>query len=218
MAMFASLKKRTGLGLSGNEGVRRAERPRTRPELEALDQRLLPSSVPNLGGVAMHFDVYPGNNTLAITSVQDQGGGKGTFVALYDDSRDGVVTAVSGTIALKGMAPNPWNWPGPGGGAWYDFGVAFSGSAAHFQFNPRTGIWSDTVDRASGSGDFYTNAVSGNAGIYQQGGVGALPTGSWVYSGTESDSLTIYNNYGSAVLGSEYGQVWAENWIPYQLE
>jgi hypothetical protein len=187
-------------------------------EVEALDQRLLPSTVPNLGGLTMHFGypyTEPYTNNLAITSVQDQGGGKGTFVAVYTDSRDGVVTAVSGTITLKGMIPNPWSGLGFTSGSWYDFGVTFSGSANHFHFNPRTGIWSDTVDRASGSGDFDTNAISSNASIYQQlYSSPAAPPGSWAYSGQESDSLTYNSDYGEDILGSESGSVGFENWFP----
>jgi hypothetical protein len=192
-----------------NKRIRRAERPRTRLEVEALDQRLLPSSVPNLGGLTMHFGpgigpVYTPPNTLAITSVQDQGGGKGTFVAVFDDFRDGVVTAVSGAITLKSIGPG---WSDP----LYDFGVTFSGSATHFQFNPRTGLWSETVDRASGSGDFYTNAVSGDASIYQQNHPGQTPPGSWIYSGNESDSYSYSSSSGGYTL-SESGPVWSTNW------
>src|SRR6516162_4452593 len=110
--MFAVLKNLVGLGLPRNQGIRRAERPRTRLELEALDQRLLPSTVPNLSGLTMAFNPWSGNNTLAISSVQDQGGGKGTFAAVYYDSRDGVLTGVSGTITLKGMISDPWFPPG----------------------------------------------------------------------------------------------------------
>jgi hypothetical protein len=171
-----------------------------------------PTIVPNLGGLTMNFGT-PGlyTNTLAITSVQNQGGGKGTFVGVYTDSRDGVVTAVSGTIAFKGMAPNPFGLPG----YYYDFAVTFSGSATHHHVNPRTGLWSETVDQPSGSGDFDTNAVSADAGIYQQGGVGALPPGSWVYSGTESDSLTYSDSNGGEDIQSESGPVKAYNWYPW---
>jgi hypothetical protein len=48
-----------GLRSAGSKRVRRAERPRTRLEVEALDQRLLPSTVPNLGGVTMAFGPAP---------------------------------------------------------------------------------------------------------------------------------------------------------------
>ena len=153
--MFTTLKKLIGLGLSGNKGIRRAERPRTRLELEALDQRLLPSTVPNLSGLTMVFNPWSGNNTLAISSVQDQGGGKGTFAAVYYDSRDGVLTGVSGTITLKGMISDPWFPPGYpyGGPPWYDFGVTFSGSATHIAFYPSPSghgnIRVETVDYAS---------------------------------------------------------------------
>jgi hypothetical protein len=85
--------KLAGLRAARHKGIRRAERARTRLEVEALDQRLLPSTIPNLGGVTMgfypgpggNFNPLSGNNTLAIGSVQDQGGGKGTFVGVYAD-------------------------------------------------------------------------------------------------------------------------------------
>jgi len=122
------------------------------------------------------------------------------------------VTTVDGTITFKGLAPNPFGLPG----YYYDFAVTFSGTKiSNFHVNPRTGNWSDDESNADGSGDFYTNAVSANASIYQQGGVGALPPGSWVYSGNESDSLTYDSSNGSYVLGSEGGPVKAYNWYPW---
>jgi hypothetical protein len=192
----------------GKSGARRAGRPRARLEVESLDQRLLPSTVPNLSGVVMHFvDAVSGYvsdpTSLTIQSVQDLGGGKGTFVGVYQDTLDGVTTGVSGTITLKGMA-NTWigNTYGPS----FDFGLTFSGSATHVQWNPHTGIWSRTVERASGSGDFYTNAVSGNASIYQAvywllpAATQPAPPGSWVYSGQVSDSLSYSSPSGGYTL------------------
>jgi hypothetical protein len=193
-----------GLRPAGNKGARRPACARARLEVEALDQRLLPSSVPNLAGVA----IPPYTNTstsLTIQSVQDQGGGKGTFVGVYKDTLDGVSTPVSGTIAFEGMA-NVF------GGSAFHFGVAFSGSATHFQWNPRTGIWSESVDRASGSGDFYTTAVSGDASIYQHF-YSTIAPGLWSYSGQESDSFTYSSPDGGYTL-SESGAVWATNNIP----
>jgi hypothetical protein len=160
-----------------------------------------PTIVPNLGGLTMNFST-PGlyTNTLAITSVQDQGGATGTFVAVYTDSRDGVVTTVSGTITFKGLAPNPFGLPG----YYYDFAVTFSGSEkSHFQFNPRTGIWSYDLSRAGGSGDFLTQAVSGNAGAYSYG-LSSIP---WSYTGQEADSLTYISSSGDSPLGSYSGSV-----------
>lgn len=59
-----------------------------------------------------------------------QGGGKGTFVGIYNVSSDGVWTPVSRAITLKGTYGNL-----------YDFDVTFFGSAIlHFQFNPRACI------------------------------------------------------------------------------
>jgi hypothetical protein len=174
----------------GKKGLRRTGVPRARLEVEALDQRLLPSSVPNLAGVTMVFN--PGN-TLTIQAVQDQGGGKGIFAGYYADSSDGVWTAVSGAITLKGMV----------GPLTYDFGVTFSGTAASdFQFNPRTGIWSQYLSRVSASGDFYTQTISGNAGAY---GAFGIP---WNYYGHESDSLIYNSSWGSYVVGSRDTDVW----------
>jgi hypothetical protein len=172
----------------GKKGVRRAD-SRGQLAVEALDQRLLPSSVPNLSGLTMAFS--PGN-TLLIQSVQDQGGGKGTFVGVYADSRDGVSTPVSGTITLKGLRVDDW----------YDFGVAFSGTAtSNHQFNPRTGIWSEDVSHVSGSGDFYTPYISDKSSAYLD------LFAEWSYWGQESDSLTYANSGGSYVLGSYSGTV-----------
>jgi hypothetical protein len=185
--------KLAGLRSARNKGARRADRSHTRLEVEALDQRLVPSSVPNLSGLTMFFDNTTGN-TLAIQSVQDQGGGKGTFTGVYKDSRDGVSTSVSGTLTFKSLS-----------GYGYDFGMTFSGSAiSNFQFNPRTGIWSEDLSRVSASGDFLTQSVSGTAGAYV--GIFGIP---WQYSGQEADSLSYYSSFGSYVLGSYSGTVWA---------
>ena len=213
--MFAVLKNLVGLGLPRNKGIRRAERPRTRLELEALDQRLLPSTVPNLSGLTMVFNPWSGNNTLAISSVQDQGGGKGTFAAVYYDSRDGVLTGVSGTITLKGMISDPWFPPGYpyGGPPWYDFGVTFSGSATHIAFYPSPSghgnIRVETVDYASGSGDFDTTAISSNPVVYQLPWTGSNGNGAveWAYFGQESDSLSI----NGVTVSSAGGSVTADN-------
>ena len=213
--MFAVLKNLVGLGLPRNQGIRRAERPRTRLELEALDQRLLPSTVPNLSGLTMVFNPWSGNNTLAISSVQDQGGGKGTFAAVYYDSRDGVLTGVSGTITLKGMISDPWFPPGYpyGGPSWYDFGVTFSGSATHIAFYPSPSghgnIRVETVDYASGSGDFDTTAISSNPVVYQLPWTGSNGNGAveWAYFGQESDSLSI----NGVTVSSAGGSVTADN-------
>ena len=213
--MFAVLKNLVGLGLPRNKGIRRAERPRTRLELEALDQRLLPSTVPNLSGLTMAFNPWSGNNTLAISSVQDQGGGKGTFAAVYYDSRDGVLTGVSGTITLKGMISDPWFPPGYpyGGPSWYDFGVTFSGSATHIAFYPSPSghgnIRVETVDYASGSGDFDTTAISSNPVVYQLPWTGSNGNGAveWAYFGQESDSLSI----NGVTVSSAGGSVTADN-------
>jgi hypothetical protein len=172
--------KLAGRRSTGHKNARRAERPRTRPEVEALDQRLLPSSVPNLGGLTMGFlHPWSGTNDLTIQSVQDQGGGKGTFAGTYLDnvnSNEIVWTTVSGTITLKGMT-NAF------GGSWYDFGVSFSGTSTRSFFG--SGGWYIDFDKASGSGDFLTPTVSGNAGAYGYY-YGAIP---WYYSGQESDGL-----------------------------
>jgi hypothetical protein len=184
-------------------GVRRADGPRTRLEVEALDQRLVPSSVPNLVGLYLDFHGYLPNG-LTIQSERDQGGGKETFVGVYTDKMDGVSTSVSGTITLKGMVPDPGPLPGS---VEYDFGVKFSGARlSNVQFNPRTGIWSDEVSRVSASGDFYTPTISGNLGAYHGGGI------PWLYMGQESDSLTYNSSYRSYILASYSNpHVWTMN-------
>jgi len=208
--------KLAGRRSTGHKNARRAERPRTRPEVEALDQRLLPSSVPNLGGLTMGFlHPWSGTNDLTIQSVQDQGGGKGTFAAVYYDSRDGVLTGVSGTITLKGMISDPWFPPGYpyGGPSWYDFGVTFSGSATHIAFYPSPSghgnIRVETVDYASGSGDFDTTAISSNPVVYQLPWTGSNGNGAveWAYFGQESDSLSI----NGITVSSAGGSVTADN-------
>src|SRR5262249_15975339 len=138
--------------------------------------------------------------SLTFQSVQDLGGGKGTFVGVYQDTRDGVSSAVSGSLTFKGMAPDPV-WNGPSALLTYDFGVTFSGSATHVQWNPRTDIRSSSVSRASGSGDVYVTGVSGNASDYTNVIDGLS------YAGTESDSFTYSSPYGGYTL-REGGPVW----------
>jgi hypothetical protein len=164
--MFASLKNLVDLRSARNRGARRAER-HTRLELEALDQRVLPSSVPNLAGLTIWSNYH--SPTLTIQSVSDQGGGHGTFLGVYQDTLDGVLTRVNGIITLKGMVPVL-------GASWYDFGLTFSG------YKPGAISYS----LAGGSGDFCTSLVSGNASDYLNpyGGVAW-----WEYYGTEWDMV-----------------------------
>ena len=215
--MFATLKKLVGLGVSGNKGIRRAERPRARLELEALDQRLLPSSVPNLTGLVMHFDnPHTGaslGSTLTIQSEQDKGGGRGTFVGIYQDSRDGVSTHVTGSITFKGIGPNPDYYGQWISKSWDDFGLTFSGSAEHVQFNAHTGNWTDTMDSVYGSGDLYVTRVSGNASDYTNPYSPSFVP--FDYFGNEADSHQVNTPY-SDYIWTERDAVWAANWSPLQ--
>ena len=193
----------------GTNGVRRADGPRARLEVEALDQRLLPSSVPNLTGLVMHFDnPHTGaslGSTLTIQSEQDQGGGRGTFVGFYQDSRDGVSTHVTGSITFKGMTPDPiWGSWGP---TMYDFGVTFSGSTASVNH------YLDSFTDASGSGDLYVTRVSGNASDYTNPYSPSFVP--FDYFGNEADSHQVNTPY-SDYIWTERDAVWAANWSPLQ--
>ena len=174
----------------GTNGVRRADGPRARLEVEALDQRLLPSSVPNLAGVVMQFTP---STSLQIRSVQDQGGGKGTFIGVYKDSQDSVSTFVSGSMAFKGMTPDPiWGSWGP---TMYDFGVTFSGSTASVNH------YLDSFTDASGSGDVYVSRVSANSTDYTNA---YSPTfAELTYAGTAFDSREI--DYPYSDVSYSYG-------------
>jgi hypothetical protein len=207
--MFASLNKLVGLRSAKDKGARSGQRSRAQLEVERLDERLLPSSVPNLAGVTMHFNNFNTGQsfgtTLLIQSVQDQGGGRGTFVGSFQDSRDGVSIPVSGTITFKGMALNPDPYGAWVGSSWYDFGVSFSGSRARVVGKVFT------EDEACGSGDIYVTRVSGTASDYTNPFSPSFTP--FDYFGTESDSHYISNPWYDN-LWTESESVWAANWSP----
>jgi hypothetical protein len=181
----------------GKKGARRAGRPHTRLEVEALDQRLLPSSVPNLAGMTMHFNPFaPYTNpstSLYFEYVQDLGGGKGNFWGFYKDVLDGCSTGVQGSMTLKGIT---WN-PIVGGFVW-DFGLTFSGSTDYVNY-----LLGLNLARASGSGDAYVTRISGNSSDYCNGLAGLS------FAGTESDSFTVTSFTGQIISSlSESGYVW----------
>ena len=181
----------------GKRGVRRADGPRARLEVEALDQRLLPSSVPNLAGMTMHFNPFAPyanpSTSLNFQYVQDLGGGKGKFWGFYKDVLDGCSTGVTGSMTLKGLT---WN---PVAGGWaYDFGLTFSGATDYVNY-----LLGLNLARASGSGDVYVTRISGNSSDYCNGLAGLS------FAGTESDSFTVTSFTGQIISSlSESGHVW----------
>jgi hypothetical protein len=97
------------------------------------------------------------------------------------------------------------------------FAVTFSGSATHWTWNNpvvgHVGFWTETVDRASGSVDFYTNTISDWDFLYQCRYLyGKNAPGSWDFSCNESDSLSVYiNGHGPLTTKSESGYDWGTN-------
>jgi hypothetical protein len=161
--MFTFLKK-----LVGGRSVARASKPLTRqakPQLEALDQRLVLSTVPNLQGVTLHLDgPVVGSRQLHILSETDFGNGTGTFQGLCQNTYG--VAFVSGTISLKhagnGSVGNP-----------SDFGLTYFGGGPGYYGG---------ADLVQGSGDFRCSQVSSIPGDYPEYTRG---TPSWNYSGSD---------------------------------
>jgi hypothetical protein len=183
-------EKLADLRSARNKGTRRAERTRIRLEVEALDQRLVPSSIPNLSGLTMSCTTNGAGNpfcTLTFQSVQDHGGGNGTFTGYYLDSKDGASTPVSGTIMF--FASEPIN-----GLTWYDFNVVFSGTATS-NYSHFLGDWSEDLSSVSGEASFWTPAIDGNAGEYNN----IVP---WSFEGGATDSFSLVTGRGPNTLSS----------------
>jgi hypothetical protein len=179
LTMFSALRKLLGGRSAGNQATRQATaRPAARPQLEALEGRLLPSSVPNLIGLTLGFaQGQPNAHYLQILGESDLGNGKGSFNGLFGDPYHGILTGVSGSLWLKGRL-----------GSGYDFGVSYSGQ----------GSWGTTVYQSvSGSGDLITGGISGSPYDYAYGGI------PWVYSGQDHEiAITLYGYTPSFYQGS----------------
>jgi hypothetical protein len=176
--MFALLRKAVG-GRAAAKVTRRA-----RPEVEALDERVMPTSVPNLQGVTINLDgVYGGARQLQITSERDNGNGTGTFRGYCWDAYG--YAYVYGTITLRQVAGV---YPGTRIASPYDFGLSYFGRGASYYEG------SETIQ---GGGDFTCYRVSHNPGAYSQF-VGATRPSYWGYSGWD------YEQASGAFFGGSY--------------
>jgi hypothetical protein len=172
LTMFTLLKK-----AFGGRTAAKVTAKQVRLELEALDQRVVPSSIPNLQGVTLALD---GPNAvhgraLQIASETDRGNGTGTFQGVCYDAHG--YAPVSGTISFahgNGSMFNP-----------YDFKVNYSGVGASYFGGP---------DWITGSGDFTCTSVSSDHDAYSQYSIG-LGT-NWAYSGSDTEVYGVWGAYG----------------------
>ena len=138
-------------------GPRRQPVRQARPNVEALDGRLLPSAtVPSLVGQTLNFVdpqcsyglcLYVSNGrSLQVLTEQDNGNGTGTFTGRYQGNYG--YALVSGSIFFKSYNDSgPWGFPS------YDFGISYSGVGTSYFGG---------VDFVQGGGDVwaYSSAVS----------------------------------------------------------
>jgi hypothetical protein len=142
-------------------GPRRQPARQARPQVEALDGRVLPSSVPWLAGKALNFfdfhaagiasySTYNGRS-LQVVAEHDNGNGTGTFSGLYQGNYG--CAAVTGTISFKayysGSSPS------------YDFGISYSGVGTSYLGG---------IDIVQGGGDIDATWGVGSTSYYYYAG------------------------------------------------
>jgi hypothetical protein len=160
--MFKTLKK----AFRGRPAAKAAAR-QARPQVEALDGRLLPSSVPILTGLTLNFG---SGRSLQVLSEQDNGNGTGAIQGYYYGNYGSAF--VAGGISLKSSS-----------GGWSDFGISYGGSGASYYGG---------VDIVNGGGDFYTNYVSDTSYYYANQDSSVR----WNYSGSSTEVFnTMYGDW-----------------------
>jgi hypothetical protein len=151
-----------------------------KPGVEALDERVMLTTVPNLAGVTLNLN-GPSDTSrrLQIGSEKDNGNGTGTFRGMYYGSYG--YAYVSGTITLRHTGTGH---PGTLIADPYDFALSFSGSG---------GNYFGGIEVVNGSGDFKCYSVSSNPDAYSQY---IITTPSyWSYSGSDSEVALSYRGY-----------------------
>jgi hypothetical protein len=180
--MFTFLKKLVG-GQSAAQGAKPITR-QAKPELETLDQRLVPSTIPNLKGFTLHLDgpSVPSSRILIILSERDNGNGTGTFQGIYESSKG--IDVVDGIITLKHA--------GPGTFENLDFQLRYSSYGGWGW----AGGWASVV----GGGDFRCSTLNPSGG-FSESSWGP----SWVYSGwsMESWSGETWSNWFEGIHGAD---------------
>jgi hypothetical protein len=192
--LFANLLS-TLHGLLKTSPLPRKPKPQlVRLEVETLDERVLPSSVPILTGDILDFNPsHGGTHYLKITSETDNGHGFGTFTGYFVDAPHNVFTNVSGSIWLISM--NPWGWGAP------EFGMAYSGMTTN-------GFYQAGV---IGGGVFSTNIITSNPSAYTPG-TGAAR---WLYGGWDNDYSYSLFGFVSCGNNSDTAVYWIVPSVPY---
>jgi hypothetical protein len=179
--MFTFLKN-----LVGGKSAARAAKPLTRqakPQLEALDQRLLPSTIPNLQGVTLHLDgPVVGSRQLQIVSETDRGNGTGTFQAVCRNTNG--LALVNGTITLKHAGNDTVANKS-------DFGLTYIGVGPSY--------WGG-IDIIQGSGDFQCAHVNAPASAYTEY-TRSFEGPTWSYSGWDTE---VYNFFNYGYFGASH--------------
>jgi hypothetical protein len=128
--MFKTLKKM----FPGRPAAKAAKR-QARPQVEALDGRLLPSSIPSLVNQTLYFVANRGSpyavpnlsstgRSLRVVSEQDNGNGTGTLTGWYQGNSG--YAAVTGTISFKSYTSRI-GLLGSSSSTYADFEISYSG-------------------------------------------------------------------------------------------
>jgi hypothetical protein len=177
--MFAILKALYGARPA--KGARASAR-QAKPAVEALDERVMLTTVPNLAGVTLNLNgAYDTSRRLQINSETDhgKGNGNGTFQGICWDSNG--FAYVSGTITLRHVGTGH---PGTLIADPYDFALSYSGSG---------GSYFGGIEVVNGSGDFKCYSVSSNPDAYSQF-VGTNPS-YWSYSGSDWEMAVSFQGF-----------------------
>jgi hypothetical protein len=151
-------------------GPRRQPARQARPQVEVLDGRLLPSSVPWLAGQTLNFGQWYAagiastfdstGRSLQVVAEHDNGNGTGTFSGVYQGNY-GYAT-VSGTISFKAYYP--------GSSPFYDFGISYSGVGTSYLGG---------IDIVQGGGDLDAHWSMGGTPYYKYAGYTPDSYGGW---------------------------------------
>jgi hypothetical protein len=140
MIMFQLLRKWFG-GSSGAKSASNARFQATRLELETLDERVLPSTLPFLVGSTFYFT---NGNSLKITSEPNLNSSQSSFTGYFRDPVHSVSTNVSGVISLNYISSG-----------YSDFSLSYSGQSTFLSGAVNEGV--------TGSGDFKAIGFNGNS-------------------------------------------------------
>jgi hypothetical protein len=173
----------------GKRSVKRAA-PRARPTVEALGERVMLTTIPNLTGDTIVLDgLASGRRTLKFDAVQDHGNGTGSFTALYLSPVGEAL--VSGSITLRHV--------GNGSTDPYHFQLEYGGVGFSFLGGR---------EEVLGGGDFTCYTVSSYSLDYGPYALTGHPA-YWAYSGKSTEwAQTFWGGAYEATHIDSVAQTW----------